>query len=98
VYPPHPAYPFTPRWREPWINPARRAAVALVSAIVAIVLLGGGILVGATVINRHDGHAARFARPYVRDHALVIPGHVFRMPWNGRWPMVLPKPPTSSPS
>jgi hypothetical protein len=32
--------------REPWVNPAKRARIAIVSVVAALVLLFGGLVVG----------------------------------------------------
>jgi hypothetical protein len=60
-YPGGPAYPaaspFAPRLREPWLNPAKRGTAGLLAATVAIVLLGGGILIGVAIGD--SGHGDR---------------------------------------
>jgi hypothetical protein len=52
-------YPFEPRYREPWVNPAKRATLGLVAVLVAIVLLGGGFVLGAAVGHSHRGDGGR---------------------------------------
>jgi hypothetical protein len=76
-YPQPQPYPFAPRVREPWINPAKRGALVLVAIGLAIVLLAGGFVVGATVAHRHDrGHSI---------HLRQLPGRVggYGMPGRG---------------
>jgi hypothetical protein len=58
------AYPFAPRVREPWVNPAKRGVFSLVAVIVAIVLLGGGFAVGAAAVHQHDGNHSVQMRPF----------------------------------
>lgn len=47
-------YPFLPRYKEPWVNPAKRTTVAVVGAVLGLLLLGGGFVVGAAVAHHHD--------------------------------------------
>lgn len=77
---PHPQqypqpYPFVPRYREPWINPAKRTALALVAVGLAIVLLAGGFIVGAAVAHRHDGRHSIVVRDgFGRSGGYRVPG------------------------
>ena len=52
--------PFAPRVREPWINPTKRRAAALLAVAAAVVLLGLGALLGAGLSGghgrEHDGY------------------------------------------
>lgn len=62
AYAPH---PFAPRVSEPWVNPAKRGLLSVVAIIAALVLLGGGIAIGAAATG--DGHGPRHSvqmRPY----------------------------------
>jgi hypothetical protein len=92
-YAPQP-YPFVPKVREPWINPAKRGAFGLIAAVLAIVLLGGGFVVGAAAAHRHDrgGHSQQMrqfqgqpdGQPGVRaPQGRFQPGGV--VPGNGRF-------------
>jgi hypothetical protein len=75
-YYPHP-YPFAPRVREPWVNPAKRSALVLVAVGLAIVLLAGGFVVGATVAHRHDrGHSIHLRQLPGRVGGYGMPGRV----------------------
>ena len=50
-------YPFTPvarAPREPWINPAKRAAVIITSVVAALVLLFVGAVIGHAATRHHD--------------------------------------------
>jgi hypothetical protein len=51
-----PAGPFQPAWRpprEPWINPNRRAHVALVAIVVAAAVFAAGVTSGWVAGHRH---------------------------------------------
>ncbi|HEY8301788.1 MAG TPA: hypothetical protein VIG48_07810 [Jatrophihabitans sp.] len=41
-----PVNPFVPRYREPWVNPAKKGAALAVAAAAAVVLLALGFLLG----------------------------------------------------
>lgn len=85
-------YPFAPRVREPWINPAKRSALALVAAGLAIVLLAGGFIVGAAVAHRHDRvHSVIVRDGYGRVGGYGMPG---RLPYGfipGRGMHMMPR-------
>lgn len=55
-YPPayHAAYPFAPVVKEPWVNPAKRTAVLVTSVVLALLLLGGGFVLGAASTHHRD--------------------------------------------
>jgi hypothetical protein len=38
--------PFVPRYREPWVNPAKRTSAIVLGAVTAVVLLALGFLLG----------------------------------------------------
>lgn len=38
--------PFAPRYREPWVNPAKRTAAVLIGAATGVILLALGFLLG----------------------------------------------------
>jgi hypothetical protein len=65
AYPPpaygHPAFAPVMRPHEPWINPAKRLQVAVVAAVVALVLLFGGLAVGFAV-GHHRGDRGIYGR------------------------------------
>lgn len=46
--------------RVPWVNPARRLQVALVSFVAGLLLLGAGVAVGAVAGGEHRGGYERF--------------------------------------
>lgn len=50
--PPQYAY-FPPVVRTPWINPAKRGAVAAVAVAAALVIGGGGLVTGFALGNHH---------------------------------------------
>jgi hypothetical protein len=54
-YPGSYANPFVPTVREPWINPAKRRTASWLAALLAIVLLGIGFVVGAVAAHHRDG-------------------------------------------
>ena len=53
-----PTNPFVPRYREPWVNPAKKGAAVAIAAAAAVVLLAVGVLVGLGV-GGHDHHGPR---------------------------------------
>ena len=61
--PPAPANPFLPRYREPWVNPAKRGAVLALAAAAAVVLLAVGVLLG---LGRRWRRAPARPRPAAR--------------------------------
>jgi hypothetical protein len=70
-------YPFAPRVREPWINPAKRGALVLVAVGLAIVLLAGGFVVGAAVAHHRDrGHSMHLRQLPGRVGGYGMPGRV----------------------
>lgn len=46
--------------RTPWVNPARRTRVAVVSAAVGLALLGGGLVTGFAIGHHAGDHGDRF--------------------------------------
>jgi hypothetical protein len=46
--------PFAPVLKEPWFNPAKRTTILVTSIVLAVLLLGGGFIVGAVAANHHD--------------------------------------------
>jgi hypothetical protein len=48
---PPPPYPFTPVYREPWINPAKRRTAGLAAVAAGLVLLGAGFIAGAAAFD-----------------------------------------------
>jgi hypothetical protein len=61
-YPPaYPApYPFAPVAKEPWFNPAKRTSIVIAAIVLALVLLGGGIVIGAASVNHRDRTVVRY--------------------------------------
>jgi hypothetical protein len=53
-----PAFAPQPRYREPWINPAKRGAAAVIAVAVALALLGTGAVFGFAA-GRHSGSVSR---------------------------------------
>ena len=51
--PPPPYAYFQPVVRTPWINPAKRGAVALVAMAAAFVIGGGGLITGLAIGTHH---------------------------------------------
>ena len=47
-------YPFAPVAKEPWFNPAKRTTILITSIVLAVVLLGGGALIGAVASHHGD--------------------------------------------
>ena len=57
----HPAFAPAPRApRVPWVNPARRLHVALVSFVAGLLLLAAGMTIGAVASGGHRGGYERF--------------------------------------
>jgi hypothetical protein len=54
-YPPgYAAQPFAPVLKEPWFNPAKRTTILVTSIVLALLLLGGGFIVGAVATHHRD--------------------------------------------
>ncbi len=53
-----PTNPFVPRYREPWVNPAKKGAALAIAAAAAVVLLAVGVLVGLG-LGGHGHHGPR---------------------------------------
>jgi hypothetical protein len=105
-----PAYPFVPRYREPWINPAKRTPAVLLGVAGAAVALLLGLLIGLGIGGGHGravGPRFEMRGPY----AYQQPGHGYGMwrfrhpgygprfgrPPGARRPPVSPSAPTPSP-
>lgn len=57
----HPGFAPVPRAaRVPWVNPARRLQVVLVSFVAGLLLLGTGMAIGAVADGGHRGRYERF--------------------------------------
>jgi hypothetical protein len=77
-----PAGPFQPAWRpprEPWINPNRRAHVALVALVGAAAVFGVGVAGGWVAGHRHHGFGPDRGYP-----AYYRPGPPVYFPWPER--------------
>lgn len=80
---PPPTSPFVPRYREPWVNPAKKTTAIVIAAASAVVLLALGFLLG---LGAGGGrHERGFPRPGV--HAVMVhpgmfgaPGYRYRHP------------------
>jgi hypothetical protein len=83
-YPSAQLYPFTARVREPWLNPAKRGVFSVVAVVLALVLLGGGFVIGAAATHRHDRN--QHSQPMRRFEGQ--PG--FHAPQGGQRPGVAP--------
>jgi hypothetical protein len=79
-----PANPFVPRYREPWVNPAKRTAAIIGGLVAAVVLLALGFLLGLGVGG--GGHRHGFDAPMMRPDGMYrhgyyapygVPGHRF---------------------
>lgn len=104
---------FAPRSREPWVNPRKRTSLTAVAAIAALILLGGGIGIGAAVFGGNDySHGWMM---YERNGYRGFPGPApfpgergrpgYGGPWHMRKPLGPPRrapeqnsPPRSAPS
>jgi hypothetical protein len=83
--PPH-ATPFVPRYREPWINPAKRTPAILLGVASAVVLLALGLLIGLG-LGGGGGHRHEFG-PRMQlpgSHGYGRPGQGYGM-WRYRHP------------
>jgi hypothetical protein len=93
-----PSGPFQPAWRpprEPWINPNRRAHVALVAVLGAAAVFVVGVAGGWVAGHRHHGFGPERGYPgYYR------PGPPVLVPWPERsyLPPPVPFPPVPSTS
>lgn len=73
---PLPTNPFVPRYREPWVNPAKRTATILLGLAGALVLLVLGFVLGLGV----GGHGRRFDHRFDRGFEMRM---VLRHPGDG---------------
>ena len=79
-----PTNPFVPRYREPWVNPAKRTAAIISGLAAAVVLLTLGFVLGLGVggdgHHRHrlDGPIMRPDGMYRQNAPYLPPG--YRMP------------------
>ena len=78
-----------PRSREPWVNPRKRAPLATVAAVAALVLLGAGIGIGAAAVGGNDySHGwMRYERNGYRGFpgSAPFPGEQAGPGYRGRW-------------
>jgi hypothetical protein len=82
--PPAPANPFVPRYREPWINPAKRTSAIVIAAGSAVVLLVAGLLIGLGLGGGdHHGYGPRLEMRPAFGH--MLPGFDYRR-WAFRHP------------
>jgi hypothetical protein len=74
VDPPPPQNPFVPRYREPWVNPAKRTPAIIGGLAAAVVLLALGFLLGLGVGG--GGHRHGFDRPMMRPDGMYEHGFI----------------------
>jgi hypothetical protein len=83
TYPPGypPAYPpvypgFAPVPRVPWVNPARRVQVVVTALILALVLLGGGLVIGYHAGRHRPVHSVHLRLGVGPNGNRVLPGYI----------------------
>ncbi len=69
-----PQNPFVPRYREPWVNPAKRTTAIIGGLAGAVVLLALGFLLGLGVGG--GGHRHGFDRPIMRPDGMYRHGFI----------------------
>jgi len=101
--------PFVPRYREPWVNPAKRTSAIVIGAAGAVVLLALGFLLGLGLSGGGHRHGMGPVRPggmYYRGYIERVGPHG-PMDRDGGWrhyphgpgaPYRAPVPPTPTPS
>src|SRR5690348_12855477 len=72
--PPSVPNPFVPRYREPWLNPAKRTSVILIGAAAAVVLLALGFLLGLGLAGGGHRHGLRMG-PGMYGRGMLGPGY-----------------------
>jgi hypothetical protein len=75
-----------PRYREPWVNPAKRTNAVVLGAAAAIVLLALGFLIGLGVGGGHGHRPARHDVRVVMRHPGMYPGMHGPRGWTGYRP------------
>ena len=71
-----PQNPFVPRYREPWVNPAKRVPAMVIGAATAVVLLALGFLLGLGLGGGGHRHGMGYERPggmYGRGYMGYVP-------------------------
>jgi hypothetical protein len=99
--------PFVPRYREPWVNPAKRTSLVVLAAASAVVLLALGFLLGLGLGGNghrrgfemrpggYGGYGSGYGSGYSEQRRMPpwAPGHV-RPGWRYRVPGAPPVPAT----